>query len=62
MKLFDCDDVVNMYEYVGFNINGDYVFTFTQLMMLQSFRDEFDLPKLFPNTPAIPGKKLTKYT
>lgn len=44
MKLFDCDDVGDMDEYVGCKINREDAFTFTQPVMLQSFEDEFDLP------------------
>ena len=36
------------------------VLTFTQPVMLQSFKDEFDLPTLEPNTPLEPGKILIK--
>ena len=53
MDLFDCDDVVNMNEYVGCKINVDDGFTFTQLVILQSFRDDFSLPKQVPTTLAI---------
>ena len=60
MKIFDCDDVVNMDDYVWCNINGDNGFTFTHLVMLQGFRNKFDLPKRVPTTPAITGKKMTK--
>ena len=36
------------------------VFTFTQPVMLQSFKDEFDLPTQAPNTPGETGKTLSK--
>ena len=36
------------------------VLTFTQPVMLQSFKDEFDLPTLEPNTPVETGKTLSK--
>ena len=45
MKLFDFDDVRNMYEYVGCNTNGYYGFYFTQPVMLQRFRNKFVLPE-----------------
>ena len=45
IKLFECDDVVNMDDYVRCKINGDNGFTFTQPVMFQNFRNEFDLPK-----------------
>ena len=60
MKLFDCDDVGNMDEYVGYKINGDDCFTFTQPVMLQSFRNEFALPKRVPISSAMAGKTLSK--
>ena len=62
MKLLYCDDVGNMYDYVGCNINVDDGFNFTYPVMLQVFKDEFSLPKLVSNTPEITGKTLTKST
>ena len=62
MKLFDCDDVGNMDGYVGWKINVDDGFTFTQTVMFQSFGDEFSLPKIVTATPLIPGNKLRKAT
>ena len=49
-----------MDEYVGWNINGDYDFAFTQPVMLQIFSYEFALPELVPNTPAMITKTLMK--
>ena len=61
MQLFDCDDVGNMDEYVGCKIwREEGIFTFTQPVMLQSFKDEFDLPTRAPNTPGEPGNSLNK--
>ena len=51
-----------MYKYVGCNINGEYGFTFTQTVMLQSFGDEFSLPKIVTAKPVIPGNILRKAT
>ena len=61
MQLFDCDDVGNMYDCVGCKIGiEEGSFTFTQTVMLQSFKDEFDSPTQVPNTPGEPGKTLIK--
>ena len=49
MKLFYCEDVWNIYEYVGCNINGNDDFTFPHTFMFQNF-----------SYVAIPGKTLTK--
>ena len=54
--MFDCDDVVNMDEYVWCNINGEDGFNFTQPVMLQRIRNEFSVPKQVPTTPEIPVK------
>ena len=51
-----------MDEYVGWNINGDYDFAFTQPVMLQIFSYEFALQKLVPNTPTMSGKTMMKST
>ena len=61
MQLFDCDFVGNMDGYVACKIGREEgSFTFTQPMMLQIFKDEFDLPTRVPNTPGEPGKTLIK--
>ena len=62
MNLFDCDDVGNMEKYVGCYTIGYYGFTFTQSVMLQIFRDEFEFTKQVTTTPAITGKTLMKTT
>ena len=62
MRLFDCDDVGNMDNYIGYNTNGDDGFNLNQPVMFQSFSDEFILPKQVPTIPAIPVNKLKKNT
>ena len=63
---FDCDDIGEVKEYVGCKIDKDVkdnVFKFTQPVMIQSFRDEFELGKecaKTPVTPADPGTVLVK--
>ena len=63
---FDCDDIGEVKEYVGCKIDRDVkdnVFKFTQPVMIQSFRDEFELGKecaKTPVTPADPGTVLVK--
>jgi hypothetical protein len=53
-----------MDEYMGCKIDcnwQDGSLRFTQLVMIQSFNDEFDLPvSRPPNTPATPGDHLVK--
>ena len=61
MQLFDCAYVGNMDEYVGCKIGREEgSFTFMQPVMMQSFKDEFDLPTWAPNTPGEPRKNLSK--
>ena len=61
MQLFDCDNVGNMDEYVGCKIGREEgSVTFTHPVMLQSFKDEFDLPTWAPNIPGEPGKTFSK--
>ena len=49
MSHFECDDVVNLKEYVGYNIERNYekgvwgCLKFTQPVLIQSFNDDFDL-------------------
>ena len=65
MAQFDCDEVGDMKEYIGckveYNRSACYV-KLTQPVLLQSFVDEFDLPKDLsePVTPAVPGEVLHK--
>ena len=61
MKLFDCDDIGEFKEYVGCKITrDDKSIKFTQPVLLQSFKDEFELPNRNYETPGEPGKVLTK--
>jgi hypothetical protein len=64
MDGFNCDEIGNMDEYVGCKVKRDYVdgsIKLTQPVMLQSVKDEFDLPGgPSPNTPAIPGSAMVR--
>eukprot|EP00957_Ditylum_brightwellii_P123805 9437578-Ditylum_brightwellii.AAC.2 len=59
-KHFECEDLGEMTEYVGCKVNRDNTdgvcgsLRFTQLVMIQSFEDEFDLPK--GKAPVAPGE------
>jgi len=57
---FDCEDVGPLSEYVGCKIDrGKNWIRLTQPVLLQSFEDEFPLPKkATPSTPAKPGTTL----
>ena len=63
---FDCDDIGVVKEYVGCKIDKDVknnMFKFTQPVIIQSFRDAFELGKEYaktPVTPADPGTVLVK--
>jgi Reverse transcriptase (RNA-dependent DNA polymerase) len=64
MEIFACDDQGEMKEYVGCKIDykrrSGYMMIL-QPVLLQSFRDEFDVDLSEPiGTPALPGKVLTK--
>jgi hypothetical protein len=63
-KIFDCEDVGEMNEYVGCKIERDLEepsLRMTQPVLLQSFEDEFDLSLLGkPGLPAPAGSMLTK--
>ena len=60
---FDCDDVGDLNEYIGCKVEIDHengTVKFTQPVMLQSFKDEFELDETFiPSTPMDAGKILT---
>jgi hypothetical protein len=60
--LFDCDDIGELQEYVGCKIVHDQAnrsVKFTQPVLLQSFRDEFQIPdSVHHETPASPGEVL----
>jgi len=63
-KRFDCEDVGELNEYVGCKIDYDKkegALKMTQPVLLQSYRDEFELPdEEPPRTPATPGEVLQK--
>src|SRR5688572_6811902 len=63
MKLFDCDDIGDLQEYVGCKVEHDKekkVMKLTQPVMIQSFQDEFEIETdgMKPRTPAVPGEVL----
>ena len=58
---FDCDVIGNMDEYVGCKVEynrRERWIKLTQPVLLQSFKDEFELPESVPSTPAEPGQML----
>jgi len=61
---FECDDLGNMTEYIGCKIersNTSRAIKITQPVLVQSLKDEFDLPDgVPPTTPAKPGTTITK--
>jgi len=61
-QLFECDDIGDMEEYVGCKIDKEEgSIKFTQPVMLQSFKDDFDLEnQRETSTPAEPGNTLPK--
>jgi hypothetical protein len=63
-KTFDCEDVSEMNEYVGCKIKRDLeapLLRMTQPVLLQSFKDKFDLSQMGkPGLPAPAGSMLTK--
>jgi len=63
MNQFECEDCRTMDEYVGCTIEklDTGGIKFRQKVLLQSYRNEFDILKLKKfNTPAAPGKVLRK--
>jgi len=60
--LFECDDIGDMEEYVRCKLDiEEGSINFTQPVMLQSFKDEFDLEnQRETSTPAEPGSTLPK--
>jgi hypothetical protein len=62
MKQFECNYCVRLKEYVGNKIKyvGDDSIRFAQMVLLQSYSNEFNLGKLCFNTPATPGTVLKK--
>ena len=63
MSRFDCEDCGELNEYVGCkltHLEGGAI-KFTQDVLLQSFRDEFDLNlEKKVKTPSVPGSVLTR--
>jgi hypothetical protein len=62
-KLFDCDDIGEFKEYVGCKLHIDRdnrTMKFTQPVLIQSFEDEFILPKYNYKVPGEPHKVLQK--
>ena len=60
---FDCDEVGEVKEYVGCKIERDLEersFKFTQPVLLQSYKDEYELSGKRPATPAEAGTLLVK--
>jgi methyl coenzyme M reductase subunit D len=59
MNHFDCDEIGELKEYVGWKVDiskEEWSVTLTQLVLLQSFEAEFELPEgAFLRTPAIAG-------
>ena len=64
MKIFDCDEIGSIKEYVGCKVDYDPKkgkMKLTQPVLIQSLRDEFDLPEdIIVSTPAVPGTVLSK--
>jgi hypothetical protein len=62
--IFDCDEVGELKDYVGCKIDydrEDRSMKITQPVLLQSYKDEFELPEgTDPKTPAAPGSMLHK--
>jgi hypothetical protein len=63
-KIFDCDEVGELKEYVGCKIDYNKEegwIKMIQPVLMQSYVDEFELPKgETPRTPATPGSVLQK--
>jgi hypothetical protein len=64
IELFDYDNVGKRKEYVGCKIDKDQeagTMRLTQPVMIQSFKDEFELPEgKSSNRPAIPGTVMSE--
>ena len=61
MDRFDCDEVGELNEYVGCKIERNWKerwVKITQPVLLQSFEDEFELPRTDYRTPAETGQVL----
>ena len=60
-RLFDCDDVGDMEEYVGCKIDcANRSFNLTQTFMVKIFKDEFEMLNRVPITPREPDTNLVK--
>lgn len=65
MNIFDCDEVGPIKEYVGCKVEykpNDGMMKLTQPVLLQSLKDEFNLPEEIVSTPAAAGEVLSKDT
>ena len=64
MDIFDCDEIGELMEYIKCKIErGEGWMKLTQPVLLQSFKDKFDLPDVkTPNTLAAPGEVLRSST
>ena len=62
-KYFSLDEVGEVSEYVGckveYNKEEGYM-KLTQPVLIQSFRDEFELPEIEYKTPAAPNESLVE--
>ena len=61
-SIFDCDDEGEMKSYVGCKVDIDrenHTLKMTQLVIVQSFQDDFDLPG---KTPKVPLPVRTMYS
>ena len=65
-KCFECDELGELKEYVGCKVDykpGDSSVKLTQPVLLQSYRDEFDLKSSSaPKTPAVAGHIMKRGT
>ena len=61
MSRFNCEDCGELNEYVGCKIEQDgKKLKITQLVLMQSLKDEFELPNTRYTTSAVPKNVLTK--
>ena len=59
MSRFECEDCGEITEYIGCKIEREgRKLKFTQLVLLQSFSNEFEMPSPKYNTPAVAGTVL----
>ena len=64
MTYFECEDCGEMREYVGNRLTNleDGEPKFTQDVLIQCFKDKYDISDKKWNTPAAPGTVLEKVT